>query len=390
MMSEAKKALNARYQAAVDQAIGAGNQKGGEAQKWLASFLKRLHWSSLKSPSLWGFRSEEPVTLPPRLQIALLKSCIDMTVRLRAQWRAVSPNRGKEFQINLDIGGVVYGIANDLFRRRLPFSERDICEILKATHHDCGHGGDVRPPFDLALAHARKHDLSTKLLDALKLYVGGLKGLRPIQVQDVKRKAELLLTLDSASGKQHCWSERFREGLATLPQAQQKEWRAMVVQMDAVEFGRNQKNWKAKAPQIIQTLGAKHILTCLSAWWPSPNETPVCALETGGSYLLQHFVWLLDVIAQEKQHARGCDSLVVQLSKLDWKPRERAQKVMVAAVQYLQERPPAVGWPAIGRLNAWSKSVDPKAAWGGSSIAKALKSYVKKHQLSSSAVKALA
>src|SRR5262249_47575350 len=178
-----------------------------------------------------------------------------------------------------------------------------------------------------------------------------------------------------------CWSARFREGLSELPESQQENWRAMVVQMDAVEFGRNQNNWKAKAPQIIRTLGVKHILTCLSAWWPSPVETPVCPLETGGSYLLQHLVWLLDVVAQEKRHARRCDSLVVALSALDWKPRERAQKVLVPAAQYLEQRPPALGWPAIQRLNAWSESVDPKAAWGGSSISKVLKSYAEKHRL---------
>src|SRR5262249_37339634 len=135
------------------------------------SFLKHLDWSSLKNPALWGFKSDEPGTLPPKLQIALLKSCLELMVRLREQRRrAVAPGRGKEFQINLDIGGVVYGIANDLFRRPLPFSERDVCEILETTRHDCGHGGDVTPPFVLTLAHARKYDLSARLLEGLKLY----------------------------------------------------------------------------------------------------------------------------------------------------------------------------------------------------------------------------
>src|SRR5262245_27740750 len=36
-----------------------------------------------------------------------------------------------------------------------------------------------------------------------------------------------------------------------------------------------------------QSLGTKHILRCLRAWWPNPVETPVCPLETGGSHLLQ-------------------------------------------------------------------------------------------------------
>src|SRR5262249_35450516 len=160
-------------------------------------------------------------------------------------------------RINFAIGGVVYGIANDLFRRPLPFSERDVCEILQSTRHDCGHGGGVKPPFQLALAHAPQHRLSTPLLGGLPLYLPRPKGLRPMQVQDVKRKAALLLTLEVPCGKKRCWSERFREGLSELPQSQQEHWRALVVHMDAVEFGRNQNHWKAKAPQIIRTLGVK-------------------------------------------------------------------------------------------------------------------------------------
>lgn len=380
-MSRSKAMVNADYQAAVDRFLVARNHRDGEAQKWLSSFLKRLDWSSLKDPSLWGFKSDEPGTLPPRLQIALLKSCTELMVHLREQRESVSPSR-MEFRINYHIGGVVYWIASDLFRRPLPFSERDICEILETTRHDCGHGRDVAPPFDLAVGYARKHGLSAKLLEAVKLYVGRLEGLKSIIAQGVKRKAELLFTLDGACGKQRCWSERFRKGLSDLSESQQKDWRAMIVQMDAVEFGRNQKDWKTKAPQIIETLGAKHILTCLSAWWPSPVESPVCPLETGGSYLLQHFVWLLDVIAHERRHARRCDALIVQLGQLDWKPRERAQKVMVAATHYLEQRPPAVGWAALQRLNAWSESVDKKAGWSGNCISKVLKSYAKKHRLS--------
>src|SRR5262249_9208644 len=138
--------------------------------------------------------------------------------------------------------------------------ERDICEILESTRHDCGHGGDVAPPFDLALAYARKHHLSPKLLESIKLYLDRMKRLQSRQVNDVKRKAELLFTLDATAGRKPCWSERFREGLADLPQFEQNGWRAMVVQMEAVEFGRNQKPWKAKAPQIIESLGAEQIL----------------------------------------------------------------------------------------------------------------------------------
>jgi hypothetical protein len=258
-MSQSKATVNASYQAAVDLLGIARNHRDGEARNWLSSFLKRLDWSSLKSPSLCGFRADEVDTLPPKVQIALLKACLKVMVQLREQ----RPERGKGLRISLDIGGVVYGIAVDLFRRPLPFSERDVCEILETTRHGCGHGGDVVPPFDLALAYAREHRLSRKLLGALKVYVGGLRGLNTVKVQSVRRKAELLATLDEARDAKRCWSERFCEGLSGLPESQQEDWRAMVVQMEAVEFGRSQENWKAKAPQVIEAMGARHILSCL-------------------------------------------------------------------------------------------------------------------------------
>jgi hypothetical protein len=382
------KTVNADYRAAVNKLLLPRHPDNGEAQKWLSAFLKRLDWASIENPSLWGFKSDETGELPLKLQIGLLKSCLELMVRLREQRKnEPSTEWGKDQHVRYDIGGVVYGIAIDLFRRPLPFSERDICGILETARHDCGHGGDVTPPFDLALNYAREHDLSVGLLAALRVYVDGLKGLQSIIVQGVKRKAALVFTLDNKRGKQCCWSQRFRDGVSELPQSQQKKWRAMVLQMDAAEFGRNEKHWKAKVPQFIETFGAKYILVCLSAWWPSPVRAPVCPIETGGSYLLQHFVWLLDVIAQQKRYAPRADSLIVQLSKLDWKPRERGQKVVVAAARYLERRPPVVGWSGLQALNAWSESFEKKQGFTGSSISKITFEYGEKHGLSANRIR---
>ncbi|HMF19915.1 MAG TPA: hypothetical protein VKE98_22105 [Gemmataceae bacterium] len=384
-MRHSKTASKAEYQDAVDEFVIPSNHPHGEGHQWLSSFLKRLDWSKLKDPSLWGFRTNETDSLSPKVQIALLKSCIERMIWLRDHRKRTGfPEQDQGFWINYDIGGVVYGIAIDLFQRPLPFSEDDICEILESMHHDCGHGGDVTPPFDLTLAYARKHQLSTKLLTALKHYVEGLRKVNSTIARGVKRKSALLFVLDDSCGEQHCWSDRFRQGLKALPERQQKDWRAMIIQMDAVEFARNKKTWKNKVPQFIENLGANHILKCLSAWWPAAIETHVWPLETGGSYLLQHFVWLLEVIAEDEKYAQRCDSLVVQLSALDWKPKERAQKVMVAAAQYLEQRPPEVSWTALQELNAWSESVGKKPGYStGSAISKALTSFAKKHQLSS-------
>jgi hypothetical protein len=155
----------------------------------------------------------------------------------------------------------------------------------------------------------------------------------------------------------------------------------MVVDMDAMDFGRNYEAWKTKAPQFIANLGAKHLLDCLSAWWPSPTEGSVWPLQTGGSYLLEHFVWLLEVIAEDERFTSRSDSLIVQLSDLDWKPRERALKVMVAAAQYLGQRPPAVAWVPIQRLNAWSAWVSRKKGYTLNKISDIANAYSEEHGL---------
>src|SRR5690349_19975147 len=99
-MSRPKKQVSADYQAAIDRFVSVRNPRDREAQKWLSSFLKHLDWSALKAPPLWGFQSDELGTLPPKLQIALLKSCIELMVRLREERRSAgAPGRGKGFRI---------------------------------------------------------------------------------------------------------------------------------------------------------------------------------------------------------------------------------------------------------------------------------------------------
>lgn len=374
--------INAEYRAAVDRLVASRKRRDSDAQRWLANFLKSQDWSKLENPSLFGYFSEEPRKLSPRQQITVLRLCIEWMVELRHSRGSIAADR-QAFRINIDLGGVIYYIANDLFRRPLPFSESDICTILETTHHDCGHGGDVAPPLDLALAHARKHGLSPRLLGALRSYVDRLTHASSSAAQNLKKKASLLFTLEPTDGKKRCWSQTFRDGLSRLPKAQQERWRSMVLHMDAVEYGRNEKKWKAIAPEFVAALGAEQIVACLSAWWPTAARGEACPLETGGSYLLQHFIWLLDVIAQEKVHARSCDALIVRLSKLDWKPKERGQKVMVAATHFLEHRRPTVAWSALQRLNDWSNSVDKKPGHAtGHSIEKALHAYARKHRLS--------
>jgi hypothetical protein len=116
------------------------------------------------------------------------------------------------------------------------------------------------------------------------------------------------------------------------------------------------KTWHREAAKFVEDLSPPVVVQRLSTWWPTPTESIVWPIQTGGSHLLKHFIWLLSVTSDMSELAPECAELVCRLSELDWKPRQRAQKVMIAAAYYLRSFPPEVSWPALQRLSHWSSS----------------------------------
>jgi hypothetical protein len=301
---------------------------------------------------------------PQAFQIAILRSCLERLPRYRQQYRP------DEYRYpGYAAASVLYGIACALYRRRLPYTEADVCDLLRFSKHGCGHGGDVTPPFDLALAYARRHDVTPTLLAALNVFADGLTGLTSIQARTLQRKARLLLLLDPnpPPGQKPCWSDRFRAGLAALPPEEQRAWRRLVAQINVNDLNAPPRHWPASVEQQVAELGAVTVLARLEEWWPAAKPGAVVPIQTAGSHLLKYFVWLLAALPDP---AAG-DDLVRRLSALDWKPRERADKVMLAAAHYLAARPPDVAWPALQRLAAWSAAA-PRPAAGAGGAAEAI------------------
>jgi hypothetical protein len=254
------------------------------------------------------------------------------------------------------IGSVLYAMACTLYRRRLPYSETDICQILGLSRHECGHGSDVTPPFDMAVRYARQHGLSTELLFALKEFIKGLQGISSIQATQLKRKGGLLFVLDpeSTGSRMSCWSDRFRVGLLEQTPEEQAKWRQLVLSMTVNELYQVPKGWRREAARWVEDLGPSIVVQRLFEWWPDPKISTVWPIQTGGSHLLKHFIWLLGVTAVVHELEPACIELVCRLSELDWKPYQRAQKVMIAAAYYLSSFPPDVSWPALQRLSHWA------------------------------------
>jgi hypothetical protein len=313
---------------------------------------------------------------PRAFQIGVLKACLERMLWHRRQ-------RSSEDGLSTDyyIGSVLYNLACALYARRLPYSEEDICQILRLSRHGCGHGGDVTPPFDIAVEYARANGISAGLFSALRDFMDGLKGVGSAQVRHLKRKGGLLFVLDAESTgtRKSCWSDRFRAGLLTLPAEEQATWRQLVLNMTINDAYELPKVWRRDASRFVAIVSPEVVLQRLSTWWPDPKVRIVWSIQTGGSHLLKYFLWLLSVLAAGSELGPNCVELVCRLSELDWKPRERAQKVMIAAAFYLRSFPPEVSWLALKRLARWS-SLAPGGR-KGDKIREVLQTYCQEHQL---------
>lgn len=351
-----------------------------KAHDWVSAQLDHLDWGS-GVDYWWLRRQDEPLLArlneqPRAFQVAVLKACLE-----RMLWHRRQRSSEDGLSIHYYIGSLLYNLACALYRRRLPYSEGDVCQILGLSRHTCGHGGDVTAPFDIAVGYARANGITAGLWSALKDFMNGLKGVGSAQVSHLKRKAGLLFVLDveSPGAGKRCWSDRFRAGLRTQAPEEQAKWRRLVLNMTVNDVYVLPKVWRREATGFVRDLGGSVVVQRLAAWWPDPSVKSLWPIQTGGSHLLKYFVWLLTVTAEASELEPRCTELVCRLSELDWKPRERAQKVMIAAAFYLRSFPPEVSWPALQRLARWA-SVAPGGR-KGDKIREVLQTYCRQHEL---------
>ncbi|MCA9802207.1 MAG: hypothetical protein KC777_09485 [Cyanobacteria bacterium HKST-UBA02] len=305
----------------------------------------------------------------PDLQIAVLKACVE-----RMPWY-------RENKLERE-GSTCYVIACYLYHCDLPFSEADICSLLKLSKHRCGHGEDVVEPFDLMYYYVREHGATAALMDATRQYAASLAKVKSIRAQNARTNSALVLLLDRdrLEPPDKCWSDRFRTGLRALPDEELRHWERLVLDLSPTMRTEMPKSARKRLEYFLECVAPETVLKRLSEWLPDPEQSSVARIDTGGSHFLKHLIWLLEVIADDTEYASVADSLVCRLPALDWKPGAKAQKALLASAFYLVKRPPDVSWLPLKKIEEWNRKVQ-KNAFTGSKLEGLISQYRKEHSL---------
>jgi hypothetical protein len=270
-------------------------------------------------------------------------------------------------------GAAVYELACSLYGKKLPYTEQDVVAILTSSTHRCGHGADVKPPFETAVAWARVHGVTPAWLAAVRTFIDGLKGIRSVQANDLKTKGGLVLLLDTnRSEKSRCHSDCFRGDLGTLPSDERAAWERLVLHMGTAMGARMPKGYDAQASALVASVGLEQVVSRLERWIPRPDAP--CRLETAGSHLLRNLVWLLLVMSGDERAVASCDSLVDRLTRVDVTPAQLSKKIALACAVYFAQRPQAVGRQPLQTLLARTETME-KSNYDSDGIRKIVSEY---------------
>jgi len=335
-----------------------------DAASWLDAWLKAYPWQK-SDFSAGKVLVRDALQLSKDTRIALHKEAVARLPTLRES--ADDPYGWYK-------GSAVYELAVSFYRKKLPYDEDDIVALLVSSTHRCGHGADVKPPFEVAVAWARVHGVTPAWLVAVRAYIDGLKGLRAVQANDLKTKGGLVLLLDSERKEtSRCHSERFRADLALLPPGERAAWERLVLHMGTAMGARIPKGYDVQASALAAFVGVEQVIARLEHWLPRPDSP--CRLETAGSHLLRNLVWLLLVMSRDAATAASCDGLVERLTRVDVIPAQLGKKVALACAVYFAQRPHAVGRRPLETLLARTEAMD-KGSYDSDGIRKIVAEYL--------------
>lgn len=218
---------------------------------------------------------------------------------------------------------------------------------------------DMRPTLDVAVRFGQTHGVSAELAKAMRLLLDDMKGLSGVSVQHIRTWAQIFLLLDSSPElkRSPCWSLRFQQALPSMPSEERAAWTAFVLAIKPSLQITPAPIWHERSRKLIESIGSERIVERLEQWLPTPSEDRQ-AIAVNGSHLLKYFVWLLSVLVREETLSERCDRLASDLSRLDWRPRDRAAKVATACSMYFSERPFEVGEAPLDRLVAFSRHLE--------------------------------
>lgn len=312
------------------------------AASWVGALLESLPRDSAQV-------SSAVAALPNDLQIAVLRECVKRMPLLREE---------KQYAA----GSALYDVACHLYRRKLPFEERDVCALLATSRHACGHGSDVSPPLDIAQSWMQRNGYSEPIMKATREFIGSLSGVGSAQANFAKRRSAIMLLADpsEAEGNEGGWSKHFRAVLRAMTANERAEWQRLIFNMKANDIYTRPAVWKKHAQRLLSGLGHAVTLEQVQRWLSITDDPAFTTVRTGGSHVLKHLVWLLEEISLESGSLAICDGLATRLSAIDWSPKDRAAKFMIAAAYYLKGRPPEVAWEPLQHLHRWSGGVAGK------------------------------
>ena len=216
-------------------------------------------------------------------------------------------------------GMIMHEVASQLYKVPLPLDLDDLIELLSSAVHRCGHGGDVRPPFELAHRHQISNGWSPRLADAMGQYAANMTG-RSAKATGIRQLGALLSVLDGhrplRSDEQPLWISSVRTALADFPQDERAHWVRLFVHLKGGDAIAIPKRWRGPANKAIEELGTELIIRRLNEWWP-PDTTK--KVNTGGSgiYFMKHLIWLADLTETDQVTA-----LAVRTARLNWSSRK--------------------------------------------------------------------
>jgi hypothetical protein len=259
--------------------------------------------------------------LPEADRVEILRSC----VALMPQFRRLD---------DYAVGSLLYDSAVLLYGMGLSLSESDLSELLRTASHACGHGSDVRPPFELARDYMRRHGYTAALHDAIEDYRDALPRTHTSQLQHVRRSIDILAVLRPSPPPRRgvrAWSAEVADALARLDATELARWQQLVLSMSVREPHSIPRTWAGEANAFVGQLGPDLVTSRLGEFWP--QEGTVVSLNAGGAQLLKHFIWLLALLPDRQVGAE----LVARIPTLTWHRRDPPMGVLKPAAAYLEE-----------------------------------------------------
>lgn len=281
------------------------------------------------TPASWGFSKADSIEFRGRLH------ALDGATKIRLLHAAVELMPAYREAADASTGVLLYAAATVLYREKLPLTESDLVDLLRAARHGCGHGCDTRAPFDLAVAYMRRNGYSTPLAGAIQEFTSNLPPAIAVTVKELRRSADLLsvLTAPAQPGPRtrlRPWIDGVAEHLVGLEPTELDHWRRLVLAMSVSERHLMPKTWSRVALPFLDEVGPDLAVSRLRQWWPEPGGE--ISLKKSGAQLLKHFIWLLGLVP-----GHDGEDLVCALATMTWYPSRAPMAVLKPASTYLAD-----------------------------------------------------